>query len=1061
MRINFTQNVGRGRLYRMLPVCLLMLCFLNAAAQQLISGRITDPSLGNGLQGVNVQVKGTTAATMSDAEGNYTIEAKPGDILEFSLAGYTMQEMPVGNSTRIDVGLEEDISSLAALLDVVLVGYGELKRIDLSSAQSSIDVDAINYTFNTTIEQALQGRAAGVYVTQNSGQPGGSVSVNIRGINSVNGSNEPLYVIDGVQIAPGTVPFGATSSADPLAGINPADIDNIEVLQGPSATAIYGSRGTNGVILITTKRGKAGEVKVHYGFQYGLQNTPKQLPVLNLREYAQLRLDQNAMDGIASPVAFQDPAALGTGTNWQKELYKTAPLMKHQLSLSGGREETTFYLSGEYLNQNGIITGSGFDRGSLRLNIDNQTRKWLKLGATLNVSQTDDKLTATNENVVLNALRIAPNVAVKNLDGSWGGADAINEDNVQFTPPNPVAISNLIQNKYRRRQMLGGVNADIDLGKGFTFTTSVNGNFGTGNSVYFMPMYTLGEQTNEVASLTSTDVTSTYWNWNQLLKYTRNFGVHELSIMASHEAQVAQAKTLSGTRVGFVTSNVLDLNVGDSGASTNDSHQSVWAMESYFSRVNYIFNKKYLVQLAMRADGSSNFGAGNRWGIFPSGSAAWRISEEPFMKSIPTISELKLRAEAGVTGNQGNGGTYTPMSPVSSPWGSGFITSQYGNNTLKWEQTTTYNVGFNLGLLSDRIHIEGDFYIKKTNNLLMTNPIPDYMGTTGNGSIIAPTENISALENRGYSFTVNTVNMDQQGFTWKTGFNISGFRTKITKLYSNSAIVDRVSWYMNNFTQRAVVGQSPWQFYGYQEEGIFQSVADINASAVPLGTDGNRLPAATNGVWVGDTKFKDVNGDGVINEKDRTFIGNPFPKFFFGMTNTFTYKGFDLNVFITGSYGNDIYNYARYAGSNQANVNLGLNVFREDLNYARIGTDTEGNPYVENAGTNIPRLSTNANGNNIRITNRFVEDGSYVRLKNVQLGYTIPKALIARQRFVNDIHVAIGAQNLATLTHYKGYDPEVGAYVGSNVAAGNQAIGVDYGRYPLTPVYTFSIQVEL
>jgi TonB-dependent starch-binding outer membrane protein SusC len=1052
---------GRNRRHFLLFTCFIFLGISSALAQkQVVSGVVTDPSLGSPIHGVSVMVKDSLTLTTTDTEGRYSILVKPTDVLIFSLSGYISVELPVGNNTRLDVALEEDIQSLAELMDVVLVGYGELKRTDLSSAQVSLDAKQIDQTLNTTVEQALQGRAAGVYVVQNTGQPDGSVSVNIRGVNSVNGTNDPLYVIDGIQINSGGA-FGSNGSVSPLAGLNPADIETIEVLQGPSATAIYGSRATNGVILITTRRGKQGDLSIRYGFQYGIQDTPKRLPVLNQQQYAQFTNELRTSTGGTIPEEFQDLSLLGKGTDWQRELFATAPLVNHHLSISGGKEETQFYLSGDYFKQDGIISGAGFDRGSIRLNIDNQTRSWLKLNLNLNVNQTDDKLTAQNENVIVNTLAIAPNIAVRNLDGSWGGADNTNGSSVQYTPYNPVAIANLIQDKYKRRQLLAGVGAAVNITKSLTFKTSLNTNIGTASTTYFVPTFAVGQQSNNIASLTITEANTTYWSWNQLLQYDKSIDDHTLGVMVSHEAQYGLAKNVSSGRMGFITTNILDLNAGNGSESSNSSAQSDWAMESYFSRVNYTFKNKYIVQAAMRADGSSNFGRDHRWGLFPSGSVAWRISQESFMKSLAAVNELKLRAEVGVTGNQGNGGVYSELIPITTPWGTGFVTGQYGNHNLKWEQTTTYNVGFNLGLMQDHIHVEGDFYTKKTNNLIMKSQLPDYLGTNGTGSIASPTENISALENKGYSITVSTVNLDRNDFVWHTNFNISGFKTKVTRLYSESAIIDRTAWYMNSFTQRSLVGKAPWQFYGYQEEGLFQSVDEINASALPVNSDGKELTVGQYGVWVGDTKYKDVNQDGVIDERDRTYIGNPWPKFFFGLTNTFNYKGFDLSVLLTGSYGNDIYNYMRYANSGPNNVNLGMNVFDETMRYAQVSTDAQGNPYLLNPGTQQSRLIGTLNGNNTRISSRFVEDGSYLRLKNVQVGYTLPSSVLSKQNLVKDIHITIGAQNLATLTGYKGYDPEVGSYVGKSMVAGNQLVGVDYGRYPLTPVYTFSIHVEL
>ncbi|WP_236676111.1 SusC/RagA family TonB-linked outer membrane protein [Chryseolinea lacunae] len=1043
-------------------VLLLLLGCMVAYGQRVVTGTIKDPS-GAGMPGVNVLLKGTPNGTSTDADGNFSISANDEDVLTISFIGYKSQEIKVGNQSRINVDLQEDVSTLQ---EVVVVGYGEMKRADISGAQTSVSSEQISKTINTTIEQAIQGRAAGVYITQNTGQPGGGISVNIRGINTINGSNEPLYVIDGVQIQPSTLSYGSNSSSNVLAGINPSDIANIEILQGPSATAIYGSRGTNGVILISTKRGKSGDMKVNYGFMYSLQEKPKNLPTMNLAEFAQMTNEIRQITGGTPPPEFANPSLLGPGTNWQDELFKTAPLSKHQLSLSGGTDKTNFYLSGEHFDQDGVAIGSSFKRNSIRLNVDNQTRKWLKIGTNLSVNQTRETLTATQENTILNALQIAPNIPVKNPDGSWGGADLTNGNIVQFTPLNPVAIANLIQNKQTKYQVLGGLNLDVTLIKGLVFRTSLNGNLGFSRSDYFTPTYRLGNKTNDVASLTSGSSDNNYWNWNQMLQYNTRIEKHDIGVMVSHEAQKSEWQNVSGSKRGFVTNEIPDLNIGNTQGATTSGGHNTWAMESYFARVNYSFNDKYIVQGTIRADGSVNFGPDNKWGYFPSVSAAWRISQEPFMQSASFINELKLRVETGVTGSQGGTSYYGPLSSVSTPWGSGFILQRFPNSSLKWEETATNNIGFNLSILQNRIQLEGDFYIKKTDNVLMTSPLPLYMGSGNEGHIEPPPVNIGSLENRGWAFTLTTVNIDQNGFSWKSNFNVSGFKTEITKFYSDNAFVDRTSWFIgdtgsgNNWTQRAAVGQAPWLFRGYLYDGIFQSVDEINNSAIPTKTNGQRQDVAPGGVWVGDIKYKDLNGDNKIDEKDITNIGNPWPKATFGFTNTFSYKGFDLNILLTASYGNDIYNFLRFSNTNPNNINLGRNLMKETFDYARVeGTGSEA--HLTNPGGDIPRIVTpDVNGNGLRFTDKFVEDGSYIRVKNVTLGYSFPKSLIGKQNVIQGLHLAVGAQNLHTFTKYKGYDPEVGAYVGRDSQSNNQSVGVDFGRYPLTPVYTFNVSVD-
>ncbi len=1027
-----------------------------------ITGSVKSSDDNEYLPGVNVIIKGTSKGTVTDVNGAFKIVVPDENtVLVFSSVGYVQQEVAVNNQSVINVEMKQDVTNLQ---EVVVIGYGEMKKSDLTSAYVNVGSDQIESTVNTTIDQALQGRAAGVYVTQNSGQPGGGVSVLIRGVSTITGSTEPLYVIDGVQVEGQSVSYGSTSSSNPIAGLNPSDIESIDVLQGPSATAIYGSRATNGVILITTKRGKAGETKVSYGFQYNLQTPPKKLDVMNLRQYAQMVGEYHDIAGGETPEEFLDPSLLGEGTDWQHELYRNAPMNNHQLSLSGGSEKTSFYLSGEYLNQDGMVLGSGFDRYSVRLNIDNKTREWLSIGANFSFNQTNEDLTTSQENIIQKAVQLTPQIPVQNLDGTWGGGDDTNGAN-QFAPVNPIALANLTTNDLTRRQFLGGLNLDIKIMEGLHFRTAFNSNLGFSQSNYYVPSYRFGYQVNPTASLTNSSNSNTYWNWNQLIQYDKQIGKHHIGLMASHEAQESSWKNLSGGRTGFVTDEVLDLNIGDASTATNGGGQGDWAMESYLGRLTYNYDDRYILLGTVRADGSVNFGPENRWGIFPSVSAAWRISQESFF-NVPFINELKLRLESGMTGNQGSGqGIYSPLGSAPTQWGTGFLPNKYSNPELKWEETLTNNIGLNLGLFENRIQLEFDYYDKQTDNLLLDNPLPWYMGTNGTGSVGPPIVNIGSLENRGWSFTLNTVNINKGNFKWESNLNVSSFKTKIKAFYSETAILDRTSWWMDNWTQRSVVGQAPWLFLGYVEEGIFQSIEEIQNSALPVDNNGDELAIDEDHVWVGDVKFKDISGpegkpDGIIDVNDLTFIGNPWPKLFAGFTNTFSYKGFDLSILLTGTYGNDIYNYTARANSNPNNINLSRNLLVDATNYAKITIDEEGNPVLENPDTNVPRISHGPNGNYERHTDKWVEDGSYIKVKNITLTYNLPSAFLSKQRIVQAARVSIGAQNVYTLTNYTGYDPEVGAYVGRDVSAANQAIGVDNGRYPLTPVYSLSVGID-
>lgn len=1057
-----------GRSYLMVWVMIFFWAFtLPARAQQqsagerTVSGTVTSRETGSPVPGASIIIKGTKKATTTDDKGNFTIQVAPGQVISIASLGFMPRDFKAGTSGKADIALQEDYRKLN---DVVVIGYGKMKKTDQSSAQVSITSADVNRTINTTIDQAIQGRAAGVYVTQNSGQPGGGISVNIRGVNTLSGTNEPLYVIDGVQIQPATVSYGNTSSVNPLAGINPADIESFEILQGPSATAVYGSRATNGVVLVTTKRGKAGQVKLSYNYLYTLQDRPDDITTMNLSQFAQMNNEIALLLNRTPTPEFQNPGVLGQGTNWQNALFKTAPLQKHGMTLSGGANNTTYYMSGEYFNQEGVAIGSKFDRYSFRLNLDNQAFKWLKLSTSLNFYQTKEKLAATSEDVVRNAINLAPNIPVKNPDGSWGGATE-NEygSNAKYAPLNPVAIANLIHNDYKRTGGLGGATAEVNIIEGLTFRTSFNGNFEYADGSKFTPTYQLGYNVNEKASLSINNGRNFYWNLNELLQYNKEIGKHSFGVMVSHEAQAWNSQGFSAQRVGFASNEIPSLNLGDALGQTTGSYKSSGALESYLGRINYTYDNRYILQLAGRADGSSNFGTENRWGYFPSISAAWRISGENFMKAVPFINELKIRAEYGTTGNNGSGGAqYSSLTSVTTPWGAGFRTGQYGNAGLKWESTETKNIGFNLSVLKDRIQLEGDFYIKKTDNLLMPNPLPAYMGTQGEGAINPPVVNIGAMQNKGFGITLNTVNIDNRsGFVWRTNFNISSFKTEVTKFYSDAAFLSRSAWYMNNFTSRSAIGQAPWQFFGYISDGLFQSVDEINSSAIPAQSDGTRLPVSKDGgVWVGDVKYKDLNGDNIIDSRDQTYIGNPWPKLTFGLTNTFSYKGFDLSILVTGAQGNDIYNYLRFENTNPNNINLGRNLLQESFNYARV-SEEGGKALLLNPGTTVPRIVGNdVNGNGNRFTNLFVEDGSYIRIKNVQLGYNIPRSLLSRQSVVKSVRLSAGVQNLATFTKYKGYDPEVGAYLGKEVQLSSQLMGVDAGRYPLTRLYSASVAVD-
>ncbi len=1040
------------------------------AQEKTITGTITGPA-GTGLSGATIAVKGQPSVkSISESNGSFSLRVPAtARTLIISYVGMNSQEVSIAGKTSVDVSMTLVEKSLD---EVVLIGYGRIKRGDLSTGQTSVSSKDIDKTVNTTVEQAIQGRAAGVYVTQNSGQPGGGMSVNIRGISSLN-RTQPLYVIDGIQSQSAEdVSFGSVSTSNPLAALNPADIEDIQILQGPSATAIFGSRATNGVILITTKRGKAGNVKINYIYQYNLQTSPKHLDVMNLPQYAQMVKEYHALAGGTTPGEFLDPSLLGPGTDWQSELFNNAAMNKHQLSLSGGSNNTTFYASGEHLDQQGVAEGSGFKRYGFRLNLDNKPRDWATFGVNLSFNQTNETLTTTNYGdaaspLIANALRLTPQIPVTNLDGSWGGSDPVNGAN-QFAPINPIALANLITNKNMKRQFQGGLNIALTLMKGLTFRSSFNGSLGNGTTTYYTPTFQIDQwHYNLNASLQDATYTSSYWNWNELLEYSRQIGGHNFTVMASHESQESLYKALSAGRTGFLTNDIYDVNAGDPLSATNGGGTYDWSQESYLGRVLYNYNNRYYVTGTFRRDASPYFGSNKRWGNFPSVSAAWRISQEKFF-AVPFISELKLRYETGLTGNQGTGsGIYAPMVTDATAWGTGFLPGTFTNPDLQWEETNTNNGGINIGFLKNKISIEADYYVRNTSNLILLANLPWYMGTNGSpGSINPPLVNSGSMKTKGWNLTINTVIVTSKNFKWESNLNLSHFDSKIVSLANDYPFIQRTSWWMNNWTQRSTIGLAPWLFRGYIEEGLFQSVDEVTKSARPLDNNGNLRPVdPQNGIWVGDVKYKDINGDGKIDVNDETNIGNPWPTLSGGFSNNFSYKGFDLNILFTGTFGNDVYNFIAAQNSNPNNVNLSRNFLVDAMNYARL-LDKNGDVVLANPGTRIPRITNNpiASDNNYgKITDRFVEDGSYVRLKNVSLSYNVPTRYLDYTKVIKGCRVTVGVQNVFTITKYKGYDPEVGSYIGTGAAGGgqgNQAIGIDFGRYPLTRFYTATLNVN-
>lgn len=1030
-----------------------------------ITGRITAATQGSAISGATINVKGTRNNVTSGAAGDFSIVAQTGDVIVVSFVGYKAREIKVTAETSVlNISLADDLSTLQ---DVVVVGYGRMKKSDLSSAVHTVSASELQRTTNVTIDDALRGKSPNVYVSQSTGAPGAGASVIIRGVSTVTGNYQPLYVIDGVQIRPSLATGGAYNSAssqsNELAGLNPDDIENISVLEGPAATSIYGAAGANGVIMITTKQGKAGNTKIAATELQSIQDKPDELPVMNLKEYAlYVQKLQNLGLVPTEPSEIGDPTLLGNGTNWQDALFRRVSMQKHSLSLSGGNERSTFYFSGDYLTQDGVALGSGFNRGSVRLNLSNQANNWLRFGTNFNAFTTKEQVNTFQGNIINTALGQNPTIPVKNPDGSFGGPSAAQ---AQYSTTNPVAVAQLNNNYNTSFGIIGGLNMDITPIKNLLWHTEVNGNYTFNNNFTFNPAYTLGAYVNPNTQGTRGSSNNYWLSFNTRVQYDFKKGKHTATGMVGHEATYYAYQGLSGGGQNYSTTSIQELSVAAPLTQVTSSYRGNGAGESYFARFNYAYDNKYLVQLVARRDGSSNFGPNNRFGTFPAASIAWKISDEGFMKNLTFINDLKLRAEYGISGNAGPGGAiYSNLYATSTVWGSGFLPSNFPNPDLKWEQDQSTNVGLDLHMFNNRVEVIADAYVKNISNLILSASGPSYLGgylSGGYGGQLSwPVENYGGMQNKGIGVLVNTVNVvSKSGLQWKTGFNFSIDRNKITKLVSPIF----TQYYSQTNSRQAEfltqVGQPLSMITGYIAEGLFKDYKDIAGHAIQT-SNGVLTIDPTQGSWVGDIKFKDINNDGVIDNNDRTIIGNPWPKFTYSFNSNLSYKGFELNMFFTGVSGNQLLNLTRYQNEY---LPLGTgpysNHFKGAANFAvpsSLAAADALTVMLTNPGYQIARPSgSDANGN-ARLSQWNIENGSYLKLKNVRLSYRFPSKIMSRTKVIKGALITAQVQNVFTITKYTGYDPEVGMYNYGGV----NLVGMDEGRYPSTRSYILSLALD-
>lgn len=1040
-------------------IAAMLICIMSplwAFSQTItVSGTVVD-ELGEPLIGATVQQKGTSNGTSTDIDGNYTLSVSPKATITVSYVGYNTQNIEVNGRNVINVRMQENS---AVLDEVVVVGYGQMKRSDLTGSVVSVGEDAVKKSISTSIDQVLQGRAAGVQIQANSGTPGASTSIRIRGINSLNATNQPIFVIDGVVIDSAT----DDESSNPLASINPSDIVSMDVLKDASATAIYGSRASNGVIMITTKRGKAGEATVTYDVYLGWQEMPKKYDMLNLREYAEhhnFRADY--LSSVDKNNAFIRPELLGEGTDWQDELFRKAFMMNHNVSVTGGNERTTWAFSGGYLDQDGIALGSGFKRYTLRSNLETQIKSWLRGG--VNFSLTDSKQqVGTDNNTIISALIQQPTVAVTAPDGSFDGPDDV------WMPDNPVGLASIITNKNKKLNFRLNAFLEATLYKGLTLRTELSGDYNLNKYYFYEPDYQFGIKTQDQRTSRWTKTDTKYWSWRNILTYNNTFArKHNVNVMLGQEMSKSYWENQVGATTGFLSNSTPDLSAGDISKSTSTGSRNINSIASFFGRAFYSFDERYLLTATIRRDGSSKFAKGHKWGWFPAVALAWRVSQENFLRDVDEINSLKLRAGWGKTGNQ-NVTDYAYMALLANkttPWGVGVLTGNTANPDLTWETTSSYNIGLDLGLLQNRIEFIADVYYKKTDNLLLQLPLPSFLGSGGHGAANNPWGNVGSIENKGIELTLNTTNIVTRDFQWTSNVVFSLNRNKVKSLdTANSSIEKSYQPSSTNYiVTKTVVGEPIGQFWGYKVIGRFDKPEDfyyhdaagnIQQVAIP---SGNTISQSS--TWIGDYIYEDINGDGVIDSSDCTFIGNPEPKFTWGFGNTFTWKGIDLNIFFSGSYGNDALNLTRMRIEDPRQNS---NILRSSLNYAKVDVidpnlpaDDFRNLHVVNPGsTTMPALQrTDANANYTRVSDLLVEDASYIRLQNISIGYTFPRNWM-RKIYLQNLRVYFSAQNVYTWSKYKGLDPEVGAMYGDALMT-----GVDYGRYPSPRIYTFGLNVS-
>lgn len=1044
--------------HRMLTMLLLLPAFVIATAQITQKGVVKDKKSGEPIIGANIVVKGTTNGTITDIDGNFTLNLPTANaMLIVKYVGYVDVQLPANPSTELIVQLSENVQQIEEL---VVVGYGVQKKMDVTASISSISTKDLKGISVTSSESLLQGRAAGISVANNSGAPGSSVSVKIRGVVTT-GDAEPLYVVDGMPMASG----GADNKFG-LNSLNPNDIESIQILKDASSAAIYGSRGSNGVVLITTKRGKSGKPTISLESFYGTQTLTNRIDVLNKEQYRQYYKmlpdaykpanTPNPYDGIAPLDALNDDAQFAAlpDVNWQDIIFQSAPTSNLQLSVSGGNDNSKFMLSFGNSATKGIVKGSEFTRSNFRINSDHSITKWMKIGESLNLSTSNRTRVYESGGVGYNYISANPIATAIFSDPTTAPFDS--EGNYNYMKRtatfNPQAMVDRANYNYNNKKVNGNFYVQIEPLKGLIFKSSLGVDYTIGETKEFLPKFNIaGSKLNEgqpFSSLKQVNDQMTYTIIENTLSYLKSFDKHSFTFLLGQTAETTKFTDLEGknTQIDGSDAYLQYLSAGNPSDPSRSLSGGAWEsrLYSYLGRINYNYDNRYLLTASMRRDASSRFGTANRAGYFPAFSFAWRAKSESFLADLNYLHDAKLRLGWGQVGNQ-NIGNY-PYNTVlyanaNYPFGNpavstsgvtagvtrdgyqGYFGGKPGNPEIKWETTQTYNAGVDLAFFNNALSVTADWFMKDNIDMLLPSSPPSYLG------IIGPDVNAGKIANKGIEFEI-THRKNKGEFNYDISANVTYIKTRVVDFETGIRSNPLEGGWSSNTTQRGGIAD----FYGLKTDGVFKTLAEVQQG-----------PYIADGTKVGDQRFVDINKDGIINENDYTVIGNPFPDLTYGLTTNFFYKNFDLNIFLQGVYGNEIYN----------------NVYR--ILMGKWGTNHHTdilNAWTpENPNSNIPRLEDTSLSNNIRVmSDRWIEDGSYLRLKTISLGYTLPKNLISALKLQN-LRVYATVQNLLTLTKYKGFDPEVAQDNGWK--SGGLDLGVDNGKYPVPTTVLFGINVSL